>query len=126
MSEGHEFEKICNDVIILSQNIRSASVIDKMGKLVAGGMRQGVKSMESTVDSQKLYVEFALRSMMREEFDEEFGRTIDSFSVREKVMLASFPLDNHHILRVSIQKDEVRYYEIIESILKITANINAV
>ena len=126
MSEGHEFEKICNDVIILSQNIRSASVIDKMGKLVAGGMRQGVKSMESTVDSQKLYVEFALRSMMREEFDEEFGRTIYSFSVREKVMLAAFPLDNHHILRVSIQKDEVRYYEIIESILKITANINAV
>jgi hypothetical protein len=126
MSEGHEFEKICNDVIILSQNIRSASVIDKMGKLVAGGMRQGVKSMESTVDSQKLYVEFALRSMMREEFDEEFGRTIYSFSVREKVMLASFPLDNHHILRVSIQKDEVRYYEIIESILKITANINAI
>jgi hypothetical protein len=126
MSEGHGFEKICNDVITLSQNIRSASVIDKMGKLIAGGMRQGVKSMESTVDSQKLYVEFALRSMMREEFDEEFGRTIYSFSVREKVMLASFPLDNHHILRVSIQKDEVRYYEIIESILKIIANINAV
>jgi hypothetical protein len=126
MSEGHRFEKICNDVITLSQNIRSASVIDKMGKLIAGGMRQGVKSMESTVDSQKLYVEFALRSMMREEFDEEFGRTIYSFSVREKVMLASFPLDNHHILRVSIQKDEVRYYEIIESILKIIANINAV
>jgi hypothetical protein len=126
MSQGSEFEKICNDVITLSTNIRSASVIDKMGKLIAGGMRQGVKSMESTVDSQKLYVEFALRSMMREEFDEEFGRTIYSFSVREKVMLASFPLDNHHILRVSIQKDEVRYYEIIESILKITANINAV
>ena len=126
MSECHEFEKICNDVITLSQNIRSASVIDKMGKLVAGGMRQGVKSMESTADSQKLYVEFALRSMMREEFDEEFGRTVYSFSVREKIILASFPLDNHHILRVSIQKDEVRYYEIIESILTITGNINAV
>jgi hypothetical protein len=126
MSQGREFEKICNDVITLSQNIRSASVIDKMGKLIAGGMRQGVKSMESTVDSQKLFVEFALRSMMREEFDEEFGRTVYSFSVREKVTLASFPLDNHHILRVSIQKDEVHYYEIMESILKIIANINAV
>jgi hypothetical protein len=126
MSQGSEFEKICNDVITLSPNIRSASVIDKMGKLIAGGMRQGVKSMESTVDSQKLFVEFALRSMMREEFDEEFGRTVYSFSVREKVTLASFPLDNHHILRVSIQKDEVHYYEIMESILKIIANINAV
>jgi hypothetical protein len=97
-----------------------------MGKLIAGGMRQGVKSMESTVDSQKLFVEFALRSMMREEFDEEFGRTVYSFSVREKVTLASFPLDNHHILRVSIQKDEFHYYEIMESILRIIANINAV
>ena len=126
MSQGREFEKICNDVITLSKNIRSASVIDKMGKLIAGGMRQGVKSMESTVDSQKLFVEFALRSMMREEFDEEFGRTVYSFSVREKVTLASFPLDNHHILRVSIQKDEFHYYEIMESILRIIANINAV
>jgi hypothetical protein len=84
--------------------MRSATVIDKMGKLIAGGMRQGVKSMEAAMDSQKLYVEFALRSMMREEFDKEFGRTIYSFSVREKVMLASFPLDNHHILRISIKK----------------------
>ena len=126
MSQGSEFEKICNDVITLSTNIRSASVIDKMGKLIAGGMRQGVKSMESTVDSQKLFVEFALRSMMREEFDEQFGRTVYSFSVREKVILASFPLDNHHILRVSIQKDEVHYYEIMESILKLIANINVV
>jgi uncharacterized protein DUF6659 len=126
MSQGSEFEKICNDVITLSTNIRSASVIDKMGKLIAGGMRQGVKSMESTVDSQKLFVEFALRSMMREEFDEQFGRTVYSFSVREKVILASFPLDNHHILRVSIQKDEAHYYEIMESILKLIANINVV
>jgi len=125
MSESHEFEKICNDIITLSPNMRSATIIDKMGKLIAGGMRQGVKSMEAAVDSQKLYVEFALRSMMREEFDKEFGRTIYSFSVREKVMLASFPLDNHHILRISIQKEEVHYYELIENILQIIANISA-
>jgi hypothetical protein len=81
-------------------------------------------TMEAAMDSQKLYVEFALRSMMREEFDKEFGRTIYSFSVREKVMLASFPLDNHHILRISIQKEEVHYYEIIENILQIIANIS--
>ena len=83
MSESHEFEKICNDIITLSPNMRSATVIDKMGKLIAGGMRQGVKSWKPTMDSQKLYVEFALRSMMREEFDKEFGRTIYSFSPRK-------------------------------------------
>jgi Family of unknown function (DUF6659) len=115
----HKFEKLCNDVFALSSSIRSAIVIDKMGKLVAGGMRQGIKSMEDKDDSQKLYVEFALRSVMREEFDKEFGKTIYSFSEREKIKLASFPLDNsHHILRVSIEK-EADHNKIIDYILKI-------
>jgi hypothetical protein len=115
----HKFEKLCNDVFALSSSIRSAIVIDKMGKLVAGGMRQGIKSMEDKDDSQKLYVEFALRSVMREEFDKELGKTIYSFSEREKIKLASFPLDNsHHILRVSIEK-EADHNKIIDDILKI-------
>jgi hypothetical protein len=116
---NHKFEKLCNDVFALSSSIRSAIVIDKMGKLVAGGMRQGIKSMENKDDSRKLYVEFALRSVMREEFDKEFGKTIYSFSEREKIKLASFPLDNsHHILRISLEK-EADHSKIIDHILKI-------
>jgi hypothetical protein len=114
------FEKICNDIFALSPTIRSAAVIDKMGKLVAGGMRKGIKSMEDTENTQKLYVEFALRSIMREDFDEEFGKTIYSFSEREKIKLASFPLDDKHILRVSIDKKEAHHNEIIDNILKIS------
>ena len=116
---NHKFGKLCNDIFALSSTIRSAVVIDKIGKLIAGGMRDGIKSMEDREDSQKLYVEFALRSVMREEFDEEFGKTIYSFSEREKIKLASFPLDNYHILRVSIKKEELRSNEIIDNILKI-------
>jgi hypothetical protein len=122
----HNFEKLCNDIFTLSSTIRSAVVIDKIGKFVAGGMRQGIKSMEDKDDSQKLYVEFALRSVMREEFDKEFGKTVYSFSEREKIKLASFPLDNHHILRVSIEKEESHHNELIENIKKIIGdNITA-
>ena len=85
-------------------------------------MRQAIKSMEDKDDSQKLYVEFALRSVMREEFDKEFGKTIYSFSEREKVKLASFPLDDHHILRVSMEKEESHHSELIEDIKKIIGN----
>ena len=113
------FEKLSNDIFSLSSDIRSVIVIDKMGKLVAGGMRQGVTSMEEKENSQKLYVEFALRSVMREEFDKEFGKTIYSFSEREKIKLASFPLNNHHnLLRVSMEK-EADHTKIIDNILKI-------
>ena len=118
----HNFEKLCNDIFALSSTIRSAVVIDKIGKHVAGGMRQGIKSMEDKDDSQKLYVEFALRSVMREEFDKEFGKTIYSFSEREKIKLASFPLGDHHILRVSMEKEESHHDELIENIKKIIGN----
>ena len=122
MSNHHKFKKLCNDIFALSTNIRFAGVIDKMGKLIAGGMREGIKSMEDTEDTLKLYVEFALRSVMREEFDKEFGKTIYSFSEREKIKLASFPLDNHHILRVSIEKQEANHTELIDNILKTIDN----
>ena len=115
------FEKLCNAIFALNYNIRFAGVIDTMGKLVAGGMRHGLKSMEDNENSQKLYVEFALRSVMREEFDEKFGKTIYTFSEREKIKLASFPLDDRHILRVSIEK-EAHHNQIIENILEIISN----
>jgi hypothetical protein len=77
-------KKLCNDIFALSYNIRFAGVIDTIGKLVAGGMRHGLKSMEDNENSQKLYVEFALRSVMREEFDEKFGKTIYTFFNKEE------------------------------------------
>jgi hypothetical protein len=117
-----KFDKMCNDIFALSTAIRSAIVIDKMGRLVAGGMRKGINSMEKKDDSQKLYVQFALRSIMREDFDEQFGKTIYSFSERERIKLASFPLDDQHILRVSIEKEVTHHNEIIDNILKIISS----
>jgi hypothetical protein len=127
MSGEHRDQKldqICDEIFALSTAIRSAIVIDKMGRLVAGGMRKGIIPMEEKDDSQKLYVQFALRSVMREDFDEQFGKTVYSFSERERIKLASFPLDNQHILRVSIEKEETRHNEIIDNILKIISNSN--
>ena len=59
---------------------------------------------------------------MREDFDEQFGKTIYSFSERERIKLASFPLDDQHILRVSIEKEETHHNEIIDNILKIISS----
>ncbi|MGC2682848.1 MAG: hypothetical protein WA323_13360, partial [Candidatus Nitrosopolaris sp.] len=82
VSEEHEFAKLCDDVFALSPQIRFVGIITRMGKLIAGGMRQGMQSMEHRVDSSKLYLEFALKNEMRKDFDEEFGTTIYSFSER--------------------------------------------
>jgi hypothetical protein len=122
---NNKLEKICNDIFALNPNIRFAGIVNKMGTLVAGGMRQSVKPMEDEVDSSKLYLESALRSEMRKDFDKEFGKTIYSFSEREKIKIASFPLHNDHLLRVSIEKQEKSHEKIIENILKIIGDLTA-
>ena len=125
MSNNNKLEKLCNDIFALNPNIRFAGIVNKMGTLVAGGMRQSVKSMEDKGDSSKLYLESALRSEMRKDFDKEFGKTIYSFSEREKIKVASFPLHNDNLLRVSIEKQEQSHEKIIENILKIISELTA-
>ena len=123
MSKVSKFEKICEEVLAISPTIRFAGVINNMGTLVAGGMKQGIKSMEDKEDSSKLYIESALRSEMRKDFDAEFGKTIYSFSERERIKVASFPLQDNHLLRVSLEKHETHHDKIIKNILKIISNL---
>jgi hypothetical protein len=115
------FQRLCSSIFAISPNIRFVGVIDKMGRLIAGGMRENLESMDSKEDSSKLYLEFALRTDMRKDFDAEFGKTIYNYSEREDVKLASFPLNNH-LLRVSIEKKEPYHKKIIENILDIIKN----
>lgn len=118
MSDGR-LQELCERIYSINQHIRFAGVITKMGRLVAGGMRPDIESLEDREDSSKLYVQFALMTEMRKDFDDIFGKAIYSFTEREKIKLASFPLDDNHILRVSIEKKEKDHVQIIQSILDI-------
>ena len=98
MYNNNKLEKLCNDIFALNPNIRFAGIVNRMGTLVAGGMRKMIKSMEGKEGSSKLYLESALRSEMRKDFDQDFGKTIYSFSERQKIKVASFPLHNDYLL----------------------------
>jgi hypothetical protein len=76
MSTHHnnKLQKLCDVIFALNPNIRFAGVVNNMGTLVAGGMRQSIKSMEDKGDSSRLYLESAIRSEMRKDFDKEFGK----------------------------------------------------
>ena len=100
ISKHHQFEKLCDDIFALSQHIRFVGIITRMGKLVAGGMRQGMQSMEHREDSSKLYLEFALRNEMRKDFDTELGRTIYSAHVPLNVEGDYVPL--HQCIRCGL------------------------
>ena len=116
---AERLQELCEKIYSINQHIRFAGIITRMGRLVAGGMRPDIESLEDKENSSKLYVQFALMTEMRKDFDEIFGKAIYSFTEREKIKLASFPLDDNHILRVSIEKKEKDHGQIIQSILDI-------
>ena len=98
-----DFDEICEKIFELDGNIRSARIINNKGKLVAGGMRQGLKALEDAKKDEMLFMELSLRVRMRHEFDEEFGPVEFSLSYRGKIILMSFPL-YEKILFVTTEK----------------------
>lgn len=88
-----------------------------MGNLVAGGMKKGIEALEPKEERRKLYIEFALRHAMRQDFDSKFGRVIYTLSERERIKLTSFPMGDYLVL-VSIDKAG-DHAKIIERILKL-------
>jgi hypothetical protein len=112
-----KYEKLCDTIFALDRGIRFAGVIDKMGNLMAGGMRKGIRPLEPKEERRKLYLEYALRNAMRQDFDSEYGKVIYTLSEREKIKITSFPMGGRLVL-VSIDKD-VDHAKLIERILKL-------
>ena len=100
-----ELEGICKQILQLDPKMRSARFINARGHLAAGGMKDGLLSLEAKKQDEMMFMELALRVRMRHEFDTEFGIVHFSLSYRDKVIVMSFPLSNDDVLLVSCEKD---------------------
>lgn len=118
MDNVEELEKICQKIIQLDSKMRSARLINSRGHLTAGGMKDGVFSLEAQKQDEMMFMELALRVRMRHEFDKEFGEVHFSMSYRDKVIVMSFPLSNDDVLLISCEK-EIDFGSIPFKVLKI-------
>ena len=106
MDNVEELENICKQILKLDPKMRSARFINARGHLAAGGMKEGLLSLEAKKQDEMTFMELALRVRMRHEFDTEFGIVHFSLSYRDKVLVMSFPLSNDDVLLVSREKDK--------------------
>ncbi len=95
------FEQKCNR-LLQEDEIRFAGLINSMGRLVAGGFKEGITPLEDEADRQKMYMELALRVSMRKDFDYSLGPVKYTASRRQKAVMMSFPI-NSNILLVSAE-----------------------
>ena len=105
MDNVEELEKMCQKIIALDPKMRSARFINSRGHLTAGGMKDGLLSLEAQKQDEMMFMELALRVRMRHEFDSEFGEVHFSMSYRDKVIVMSFPLSNDDVLLLSCEKE---------------------
>jgi len=90
----HDYFKLCDKIKELDTKIRFAGVINERGRLVAGGMKEGVKPFESKKEDEVLFMELALKAKMRKEFDKQLGLVNFAMSQREKALGMSFSIGN--------------------------------
>jgi uncharacterized protein DUF6659 len=97
-----EFEKLCEKVFSLHDDIRYAGVINDGGSLLAGGMRKGLDSITEDQNDELYLAQTALRKSMRQRFDETMGRARFAYVEREKISMLTFYMDKN-ILVLSIE-----------------------
>lgn len=122
MNDVEELEKLCQKIVKLDSKMRSARFINGRGHLIAGGMKEGLLSLEAQKQDEMMFMELALRVRMRHEFDNEFGEVHFSMSYRDKVIVMSFPLTNDDVLLISCEKN-IEFGKLPFRILKIIKSL---
>ena len=111
-----DYEKLCESSKKADSKVRIAGVINSRGRLIAGGMVSSKKALEDEKKDEMLFMELALRVKMRSEFDSELGKVKFSLSLREKLIVMSFPIKND-VLLVSMER-KTQFEKIASNILK--------
>ncbi len=123
VQKSHEYsiyQQKC-DLLLKEDKIRFAGLINHMGRLVAGGFKEGISPLEDEAERRKMYMELALRVSMRMEFDYTLGPVKYSASRREKAVMMSFPLNNN-VLLVSAEPS-IDIEKFAQKVLKIVGKI---
>ncbi|MCL4437341.1 MAG: hypothetical protein M1503_05030 [Thaumarchaeota archaeon] len=90
MKRGESFDDLRTKLFKFSRELRYAAVLDRNGRVVSGGMRKGVKSLEPKEEELRLMAHIVSESSTRETWDRYFGKTIYTIVRRENVILMVF------------------------------------
>ena len=84
--------------LLRESEIRFAGIIDKDGKLIAGGFKNGLVPHESDDARLQSFLEFVSNVSIRNEYDESLGPINYLAARRDKAVLVSFPFPVTQIL----------------------------
>jgi hypothetical protein len=92
-------------VFDLDRRIRYCGVLDEMGRVIIGGMRPGLKSLEPEDEAERVDLQVAVTRGMTEAVDLYLGETNYIIIHREKLMLIALPRSDGKTVLISAQPD---------------------
>ena len=100
----YPLDKLCLQTLKFDRRIRYASVLDDTGRIIAGGMRKGISSLEPVSEDLRLMANLTIQIGTDKTWDRYFGIIQYTFVKREKVNMLTFNLGVNFML-ISTEPD---------------------
>ncbi len=113
----------CNHLLRESE-IRFAGIVDKDGKLIAGGFKEGITPYENDETKLQSFFEFVSKASIRKEFDESLGPINYIAARRDKAVLVSFPFPVTQILLLISAEPTVSIEILAKKVIQIFTDVN--
>jgi hypothetical protein len=89
------YKQECRNILAVSPRIRSAGIINKFGRTLAGGLRKGVVPLLNPDEARNEHFIEATRNQLRKNFEKSIGREDYTLTENEKVKILTLSSQEH-------------------------------
>jgi hypothetical protein len=93
-----DYQRLCERIFALHDDIRYAGIVDDTGLLIAGGMRNGIDSIVDQNNEELYLAQTALRKSMRQRFDGTMGKSRFAYVEREKISILTVYMNKNTVI----------------------------
>ena len=93
-----DYQRLCEQIFALHDDIRYAALVDDSGLLIAGGMRKGIDSIVDQNNEELYLAQTALRKSMRQRFDATMGKSRFAYVEREKISILTLYMNKNTVI----------------------------
>ncbi|HUU48119.1 MAG TPA: DUF6659 family protein [Nitrosopumilaceae archaeon] len=116
------YDEKCKN-LLNEPEIRFAGIVDKDGKLVLGGFKEGLTPYENDETKLQAFYNFVSKASIRKEFDESLGPINYIAARRDKAVLISFPFPLSQILLLISAEPNVNIEDLAKKVVEIFTNV---
>jgi hypothetical protein len=100
----YPLDKLCLWIFKFDRRVRYAGVLDDTGRVIAGGMRKGISSLEPVSEDLRLMANLTIQIGTDKTWDQYFGKIQYTLVKREKVTMLVFGI-GRELLLITTQPD---------------------